>query len=71
MRDEEKEADPEGQYIQRKKTENIRKACLKHDYNNHEYCTFQQKLSKQNARRIKKEQEANNSNNNVNNNNGN
>ena len=32
---------------------NLRKACLKHYYNNYEYCTFQQRLSKQNARRVK------------------
>ena len=53
MREEENEADPEVQYIQGKKQENIRKAGLKHDYNNYEYCTFQQKLSKHNARRVK------------------
>ena len=52
MRDEEKEADPEGQYIQRRKS--LRKACLKHYYNNYEHCTFQQKLYKHNARIIKK-----------------
>ena len=33
--------------------ENIRKACLKHGYNSYEYCTFQQTLYKQNARRVK------------------
>ena len=55
MRDEDKEADPEVQHIQMKKTENLRKACLKHYYNNYEYCTFQQKLSKQNARRVNKQ----------------
>ena len=52
MRDEENEADPEGQPIQKKKG-NLRKACLKHYYNNYEYCTVQQKLYKQNARRVK------------------
>ena len=52
MRDEDKEADPEVQYIQMKKKENLRKASLTHYYNNFEYCTFQQKLSKQNARRV-------------------
>ena len=62
MREGENQADPEIQYIQRKKI--IRNACLKHDYNNYEYCTFQQKLSKQNARRVNKEKEANNNNNN-------
>ena len=54
MRDGENEADPEGQSIQMKRKTNIRKACLKHYYNNYEYCTFQQKLSKQNARMINK-----------------
>ena len=53
MRDEDKEADPEGQSIQMKKKGNLRKACLTHYYNTYEYCTFQQKLSKQNARRVK------------------
>ena len=41
---------------------NLRKACLKHYYNNYEYCIVQQKLYKQNARRVKKEKEANNNN---------
>ena len=53
MRDEDKEADPEVQYIQMKKKVNLRKACLAHYYNTYEHCTFQQKLSKQNARIIK------------------
>ena len=64
MKDEENEAGPEGQSIQRKKKENLRKASLKHQYNNYEYCTFQQKLYKQNARRVKKEKEANTNGNN-------
>ena len=38
MRDEENEADPEGQSIQKKK--HLRKACLNHYYNNYEYCNF-------------------------------
>ena len=29
-------------YTEEDKHENIRKACLTHDYNNYEYCTFQQ-----------------------------
>ena len=43
MRDEEEEADPEVQYIQRGEKENLRKACLKHYYNDYEHCTSQQK----------------------------
>ena len=53
MREEENQADPEVQYIQRKNKSNLRKACLKHFYNNYGYYTFQQ-LSKQNARRVNK-----------------
>ena len=71
MRDEDKEADPEVQYIQMKNKENLRKACLKHYYNNYEYCTFQHKLSKQNARRVKQDKETNDNNDNNNTNNDN
>ena len=41
----------------------IRKASLKHYYDNYEYCTLQQQLYKNNVRQVRKEQEANNSNN--------
>ena len=33
----------------------LRKAGLKHYYNSYEHCTFQQKLSKQKARRVTKQ----------------
>ena len=56
MREEENQADPEVQCIQRKNKQPIRKACLNHYYNNYAYCTFQHKLSKQNARRVNKTQ---------------
>ena len=53
MRDEDKQADPEVQYIQMNNKEHVRKACFKHHYNNYEHCICQQQLSKQNARRVK------------------
>ena len=43
---------PRGSLYTDEKQYNIRKACLKQYYTNYEYCTFQQKLSKQNARRV-------------------
>ena len=61
MRCEDPEADHEVQNIQKKKTVNLRKAALKHYYNNYEYCTLRQQLYKKKARQAKKE--ANNINN--------
>ena len=53
MRDDDKEADQEVQNIQMNKKRDLRKAALKHYYNNYEYCTLQQQLSKKNARQVK------------------
>ena len=43
---------PKGSIYTEEEQLNLRKACLKHYYNTYEYCTFQQKLSKQTARRV-------------------
>ena len=48
-------------YTDEQKQENIRKAALKHYYNNYEYCTLQ-RLSKHIARQVNKESEANTNN---------
>ena len=45
---------PRGSMYTEEEQINITKACFKHHYTNYEYCTFQQKLSKQNARRVNK-----------------
>ena len=45
---------PRGSIYTDEEKENIRKACLNHFYDNYGHCTFQQKLSKQSARREKK-----------------
>ena len=46
---------PRGSIYTEERTYNLRKVCLKHYYNNYGYYTFQQKPSKQNARRVRKE----------------
>ena len=53
MRDEDPEADQEVQYIQMKRKEQLRKACLKQYDNNYEHCTLQQKQYKHIARKVK------------------
>ena len=62
---------PRGSIYTEEEQNNFRKACLKHYYNNYEYCTFQHKLSKQNARRVKQDKETNDNNDNNNTNNDN
>ena len=64
MRDEDKEADPEVQYIQMKNNKYIRKAWLELYYNSYEHCTVQQQLYNHNARRVKQDKEANDNNDN-------
>ena len=47
------EADQYIQNIPMNKTENLRKTAFTYYYNNHEYCTLQQRLSKPNTRQAK------------------
>ena len=46
---------PRGSKYTDEQKRNLRKAALRHYYNNYEYCTLQQQLSKKNARQVKKE----------------
>ena len=45
---------PRGSKYTGEEKQHIRKAALKHYYNNYEYCTLQQQLSKNNARQAKR-----------------